>query len=82
MSYTICTDSSCDLSPKYIDSHPIKVIGLMYTMNGETFEDDNFRALPPKSFYDRIREGQNSQTTLINAERYLQFFYSLFRGWR
>lgn len=74
MPYIICTDSSCDLSPSYIDAHPLKVLGLMYTINGETFEDDNFRAITPKSFYDRIRQGQTSKTTLINTERYVEFF--------
>ena len=77
MSYIVCTDSCCDLSPEYIDSHHLPVLGLMYTINNYTYEDDNFRVTTPKSFYDRIRQGDTSKTTLINADRYMNFFSTM-----
>ena len=40
MSYIVCTDSCCDLSPEYIDSHHLPVLGLMYTINNYTNNDD------------------------------------------
>lgn len=77
MSYIVCTDSCCDLSPEYIDSHHLPVLGLMYTINNYTYEDDNFRVTTSKSFYDRIRQGDTSKTTLINADRYMNFFSTM-----
>jgi len=74
MAYRICTDSCCDLSPEYIDSHDLKVLGLMYTINNYTYEDDNFRVTTARGFYDRMRQGDTSKTTLINADRYMNFF--------
>ena len=74
MPYQICTDSSCDLPPSYLDAHPLKVVGLCYSDGKNQAVDDNFRHTDAHEFYQNLRQGVLYKTTLVNEQRYLDFF--------
>lgn len=72
MSYIITTDSCSDLSLKYMKKRDVNVIPLMFTIGGQDHYDD--KSMSSKTFFDMVRDGKMSQTSLINAARFEEFF--------
>jgi DegV family protein with EDD domain len=46
----------------------------MYTIDGNDYYDDFSISMPSKDFYDRVRAGSMSKTSLVNSQRYDDFF--------
>ena len=67
MSYTIITDSACDLPQDIIDSLNIKVTPFKITVDDLAFDHyPDARELSFKEFYDRIRAGSLPTTSAVN----------------
>lgn len=73
--YVIVTDSTADLPAEMIEALGVKVAPL-----GFGFENENYlnypdhRELSIKEFYDRIRKGERSTTTLVNVATFEEYF--------
>ncbi len=74
MSIKLLTDSCCDLQHSFLDENNIDMIALMYTIEGNEYYDDFRISMSAKEFYDKIRNGAVSKTSLINTQRYNDFF--------
>lgn len=75
MSYTIVTDSSCNLTNKMIDDYGIEVISLKYFSGDKVFESYTKGADPDfKAFYDMARKKEPLSTTLASPELCEQTF--------
>lgn len=78
--YIIVTDSSADLPVNIIEEYKITVIPL-----GFSFENENYlnypdhRQLSIKEFYERIKKGERSNTTLVNAKTFEEYFEPLLK---
>lgn len=69
MSYTIVTDSSCNLTNKMIDDYGIEVISLKYFSGEKAFESYIKGEEPDyKAFYDMARKKEPLSTTLASPE--------------
>ncbi|MDR1570506.1 MAG: DegV family protein [Oscillospiraceae bacterium] len=72
-SYTLMTDSTCDLTPEYLRSVNVPAIALSYTINGETHFDGNYEgAATIESFYELQRQGQRATTSQISSTQYIE----------
>lgn len=77
MSYEIMTDSGSNLTDAELMKYGISMIAYRITINGEPHdcytpgEDD---VALGKAFYDGIRNGSETVTSLINPERFEAFF--------
>lgn len=69
--FVITTDSTIDLSKKYIAEKKLPVLSLEYIMDGVTYEDMN--GLSHKEFFDKIREGSLPTTSQVNPEQSKEF---------
>jgi len=69
----IITDICCELSKDFCEKHNIKVIGMIYTIDGtdyiQTLENADL-----KSFYQKMREGAMPSTSQINTAEFIEFF--------
>lgn len=75
MSYTIVTDSSCNLSAKAIDDYGLEIISLKYFAGDEAFESYTKGVDPDfKAFYDMARKKEPLSTTLASPELCEQVF--------
>lgn len=70
--YIITTDSTVDLPESMLEGKKIPYIALKYTIDGETYEDR--KGLPPKEFFDRIRNGSMPTTSQVNPEQAKEMF--------
>ena len=75
MSYTIITDSSCNLPAKMIDDYGLEIISLKY-FAGETAFESYTKGVDPdfKAFYDMARKKEPLSTTLASPELCEQVF--------
>lgn len=69
MSYTIVTDSSCNLTNKMIADYELEVISLKYFSGDNAFESYDKEKEPDfKAFYDMARKKEPLSTTLASPE--------------
>ncbi len=69
--YVLLTDSASDLPLEIAKNLNIEVLPMQYTLNGETFTNENFDV---KSFYGLLRKDVSSFTTQINIETFSRYF--------
>lgn len=73
--YIIITDSSADLPVNILEEYGITVAPL-----GFSFENENYlnypdhRQLDIKKFYERVKNGEKSTTTLVNSKTFEEYF--------
>ncbi len=64
--FQIITDSTADLPEAYMQEHDIACINLSYIIDGVTYGQG--RELPPKEFFDIMRNGKMPTTSQVNPE--------------
>lgn len=74
MATKILTDSCCDLTNELLEEMNIDYIPLMFTIEGNDYYDDFSISMPAKDFYGKVRSGSMSKTSLVNSQRYNDFF--------
>ncbi len=74
MATKILTDSCCDLTNDYLKERNIDYISLMYTIEENDYYDDFGISMSSKEFFEKIRKGFMSKTSLVNTQRYNDFF--------
>ncbi len=81
--FVIITDSTSDLPVNIINELGILVIPMLFTI-GETnymhYHDE--RELESHEFYERLRLGKKSTTTLINIKTYIEYFEPIIKAGR
>lgn len=73
MAYVLCTDNCADLPVSLYEELGVHTIPLVFHMDGTDYYD-NGRDMDVHTFYEKMRQGAMSTTTLINGERYTAFF--------
>ena len=76
--YVITTESTCDLWKFLKDEPDVAFIPLSYTMDGVEIYD-NDPNVSSEDFYNAMRNGKNANTTLVNFERFCNFFESFLK---
>lgn len=73
--YVIVTDSTCDLPQTLVHQLDIIVIPMEFSIGDRTYLDyADERELSIRVFYKLLREGNNSKTSQIPLQRYLETF--------
>ena len=75
--FTLSCESTVDLNLQYLTKRNIPVISYTYTVDGVEYEDDMRAGNGLAIFYNQLAAGKMPSTSLINVERYKQFFRSL-----
>lgn len=73
--YVIITDSTSDLTPEQINDLGLTVIPMEFHIGDKTYKNyPDERDITSKEFYDLLRKGGTSNTTLINTTTFVEFF--------
>jgi DegV family protein with EDD domain len=72
--FTIVVDTSCDLSPKFIEEHDIKVMPITFTLNDAEHKMGYWQEISDKEFYDSLKRGGVAKTAQINPESFVESF--------
>ncbi len=75
--YTISCESTADLNLRYFTQRNIPVIAYAYTLDGTDYPDDMREGNGLAIFYSQLAAGKHPTTSLINVERYKEFFRPL-----
>ena len=75
--YTISCESTVDLTIQHLVKREIPVIAYTYIIDGEEYFDDLRAGNGLAIFYNQLAAGKKPTTSLINVERYVEFFRPL-----
>lgn len=79
--YQIITDSTCDLSGSLIHELDVHVIPMEFFIDGKSYlQDPEESELSSKEFYDFLRKGKTSTTSMINTETFNREFRMFLDG--
>lgn len=79
--YVIITESTADLPSKIVEEMGITVIPMAFDIAGKSYLNypDN-RELSAHEFYDKVRNGEKSTTSLINSAYFINLFESVLKS--
>ncbi len=72
--YTISCESTVDLNWSHLEERGLPVIAYTYIFDGVEYFDDLRKGDGLKLFYEKLTSGKQPSTSLINTERYVDFF--------
>lgn len=75
--YVIYTDSGADLNSSLVEQYNIKIIPLIFNLEGKNYElqsKDNEDVLP--EIYKKLREGKMITTSQVNPNKFINYFES------
>lgn len=72
--YVLTCSSTADLPRSFTEENHIGVIPYHFYLEGREYLDDQGVSIPLKAFYDRMRAGGAPTTSMVNSERYTEFF--------
>jgi len=79
--YVIVTDSTSDLPEEIVEKLGIKVISLTFELEGISYKDHpDSNQMSTHEFYESLRRGEKSVTSLINTETFIDFFQPILRA--
>lgn len=77
MSFTLSTDTVCDIFRCELKARGIEYIPTHYTIEGKEFYDEFTSYEQIKDFYDKIRGGEMPTTSQVTVNEYEEFFDKL-----
>ena len=80
--YIISTSSTTDLPESYIKEHGILCLPFSFIISDEQYEDNFGNSMPAPVFYNRLRNGEMSRTSLINADAFEKAFREILESGR
>lgn len=76
--YAITCSSTADLPTEFAKEHDITVLPYQFFMDGKEYYDDQGVSITTHDFYEKVRAGSMPTTSMVNADRYIAFFYAVF----
>lgn len=77
MSFILATDSACDLPKEMLAEMNIESRELTYSINGVEYNDDVSDKVEFHEFYDKMRSGAKTNTSMINEDAARAFITEL-----
>lgn len=73
--FKIFTESSCNLPKSHLEKYDVSVLCWTYLLDGkEVTTKESVDDFDGHKYYDRLRNGAESKTSLINAEKFVEGF--------
>ena len=71
--FVLTTESTCDIWRSFENREDLGFISLSYTLDDVTLFDMD-KSVSPSDFYGKMRQGKKPNTSLVNFERFVDFF--------
>lgn len=79
--FKIFTESSCNLPQSHLDKYDVSVLCWTYLLDGkEVTTKESIDNFDGHKYYDRLRDGAEAKTSLINTESFLKAFEPVVAG--
>ncbi len=72
--YVLTCCSTADLPTAFVKERDIAVLPYQFFMDGKEYYDDQGVSISTHDFYEKVRAGSMPTTSMVNAERYTEFF--------
>ena len=66
--FILSTSSTSDLPESYAQKHDLVVLPFSFIISGQEYKDDFNKSMACREFYDRLRSGEISKTSMINSQ--------------
>ena len=73
-SFTILTDTNCDLPQEFMDEHGIDMIPIPFNLDETQHSRGRWQEISEKEFYAALRSGSSAGTALTNPETFVSIF--------
>jgi len=77
MSYILSCCSTVDLSKEHLEKLNVPYICFHYTLDGVEYADDLGQTISFDDFYNRLKNGSDSKTSMVSVGEYEEYFKSL-----
>lgn len=72
--FIITSSSTADLPKQYFIKNDIEFVKFHFEVDGKAYLDDLGYSLSNEEFYNKIKEGCDTRTSLVNEDEYTSFF--------
>ena len=77
MSYVLSACSTADISAEHFDKIGVKYLCFNFQLGGKDYVDDLGKTVSYKEFYQAMRDGAETKTSLISVDVYAEYFRSV-----
>ena len=77
--FTLSCESTVDLTLDYLTKRNVAALAYTYTVDGVEYTDDMRAGNGLALFYNQIVAGKMPSTSLINTDRYVEFFRTILK---
>ena len=75
--YVLSACTAADISAEHFERIGVKYLCFNYRLGDKDYIDDLGKTLPYKDFYQAMRDGKDTKTSLINMDVYMEYFKSV-----
>ncbi|MBQ9744770.1 MAG: DegV family protein [Clostridia bacterium] len=75
--YILSACSPADISAEHFERIGVKYLSFNYQLGGKDYKDDLGKTISYKDFYQAMRDGADTKTSLISVDTYAEYFRSV-----
>lgn len=75
--FALSTSSTADLPNNYYEDHDVGKLCFTFQFHTHEYDDDFASSMPASVFYNRLRNGEVSHTSMVNAAKFEDYFKSI-----
>lgn len=76
----LCCESTCDLTPDWLEARGISCVFFNYELDGVALKDDFGQTVAPAELYQRMLDGAEAKTSQVNVGEYVEFFRPMLKA--
>ena len=80
--FMISAEAFCDMDPAYMQENHVNLMGAVYALSDDEYQENTPNSLDPKTFYDRLRKGEMPRTSQVSVEQSRAAFEEIVRSGR
>ena len=77
MNFILSTDTTCDLTESELSARGVNCVPLAYRVDGEEYGLEDGKTVTIKAYYDAMRNGKKTGTSMVNVQQALDYFEPL-----
>ena len=72
--FVLSGSSTADISKEHFEKRGISFVSFSYTLGENRYKDDLGQTIPFKEFYKRMVDGEETKTSQVNVDEYMDYF--------
>lgn len=75
--FILSGSSTADITKEHFESRNIRYVCFKYSLGDKVYSDDLGQSIPFDSFYKRMVDGEDTKTSQVNVDEYIEYFRRL-----